>query len=198
MRYDFIVVGSGLFGATFTQKAVEAGKKCLVLERRNHIAGNVFTEEIEGIQVHKYGAHIFHTNDESIWRYVNRFARFHDYIHEPLANYHGKLYNLPFNMNTFKQIWGVTTPEEARAKIEHSRMAEYTENPQNLEQMAVNLVGREIFDILIRGYTEKQWGRRCVDLPPSIITRIPVRFTYNNNYFNDIYQGIPIGHLLLS
>ncbi|MDR1703389.1 MAG: UDP-galactopyranose mutase [Clostridiales bacterium] len=191
--YDFLIAGGGLFGSVFAQKAVEAGKKCLVLERRPHIGGNVYTEETEGIQVHKYGPHIFHTSNSGIWEYINRFAAFNNFINSPLANYKGRIFNLPFNMNTFNRMWGVTSPAEAREMIERSRSAEYTESPKNLEQMAINLVGREIYETLIKGYTEKQWGRRCEDLPPSIITRLPVRFTFDNNYFNDRYQGVPIG-----
>ena len=190
--YDLLIVGSGLFGATVAQRATEAGKRCLVLERRGHIAGNAYTENIEGIQVHVYGPHIFHTNNEKVWQYVNRFAKFNSFVNSPLANFKGKLYNLPFNMHTFNQMWGVTTPQEAQERIEQGRRAEFVENPQNLEQMAVNLVGREIFETLIRGYTEKQWGRKCSDLPASIIKRLPIRFTFNNNYYNAKYQGIPV------
>ncbi|MHC1721766.1 MAG: UDP-galactopyranose mutase [Aminipila sp.] len=190
MLYDFLIVGSGLFGATFTQKAIEAGKRCLVIERRSHIGGNVYTEEMDHIHVHRYGPHIFHTNIEYVWKYVSRFSEFNDYIHRPLANYYGQLYNLPFNMNTFNQLWGVTTPEEAQKRIKQS--TEHVENPKNLEQMAVKLVGREIFEKLIRGYTEKQWGRSCENLPASIITRLPIRYIYDNNYFNAEYQGIPV------
>ena len=190
--YDLLIVGSGLFGATVAQRAAEAGKKCLVLERRGHIAGNAYTENIEGIQLHVYGPHIFHTNNEEVWQYVNRFAKFNNFVNSPLANFKGKLYNLPFNMHTFNQMWGVTTPQEAQERIEQDRRAEFVENPQNLEQMAVNLVGREIFETLIRGYTEKQWGRKCSDLPASIIKRLPIRFTFDNNYYNAKYQGIPV------
>jgi len=193
MEYDFIIVGSGLFGATCAQRLAEAEKKCLVIERRKHIAGNAYTEEIEGIHVHVYGPHIFHTNNEEVWGYVNRFTNFNNFINSPLANYKGAVYNLPFNMNTFNQMWGVTTPQEAQERIEQDRRAEFVEDPQNLEQMAINLVGREIFETLIKGYTEKQWGRKCIDLPASIITRLPIRFTYDNNYYNSKHQGIPIG-----
>jgi UDP-galactopyranose mutase len=193
MPYDFLIAGSGLFGSVFAQKAVEAGKKCLVLERRSHVGGNVYTEEIEDIQVHMYGPHIFHTSNPEIWEYANRFAAFNNFINSPLANYKGRIFNLPFNMNTFNRMWGVTSPAEAREMIERGRRAEYTESPKNLEQMAINLVGREIYETLIKGYTEKQWGRRCDELPPSIITRLPVRFTFDNNYFNDRYQGVPVG-----
>jgi len=193
MEYDYIIVGSGLFGATCAQQLAEQGKKCLVLERRKHIAGNAYTEEIEGIYVHTYGPHIFHTNNEDVWNYINRFADFNDFINMPLANFEGKLFNLPFNMNTFNQMWGVTTAQEAMRRIEQSRQQEFVQEPENLEQMAINLVGREIFETLIKGYTEKQWGRKCADLPASIITRLPLRFTYDNNYYNSKYQGIPIG-----
>ena len=191
--YDYLIVGSGLFGSTFAERAASAGKKCLVLERRSHIGGNAYTEETAGIHVHTYGAHIFHTMEEPIWRYANRFADFIPYTHSPLANFRGKLYNLPFNMNTFYQIWGVTTPQEARECIKNDRNIRYVEEPQNLEQMAINLVGPTIFEMLVRGYTEKQWGRACSDLPADIIKRLPLRFTFDNNYFNDKYQGIPLG-----
>lgn len=190
-QYDYIIVGAGLFGAVFAHEATKQGKKCLVLEKRDHIAGNVYTEEVEGIQVHKYGAHIFHTSNEEVWTYVNQFARFNNFINSPVANYKGKLYNLPFNMNTFYQIWGVKTPAEAMAKIEAQRKASGIQDPQNLEEQAISLVGEDIYRILIKGYTEKQWGRDCKDLPASIIRRLPVRLTFDNNYFNDRYQGIP-------
>lgn len=190
--YDYVIVGSGLFGAVFTQKAIENGKKCLVIEKRKHIGGNAYTEEIEGIQVHRYGAHIFHTNDKEIWDYVNLFAEFNNYVNSPIANYNGEIFNLPFNMNTFNKMWGVITPDQAKEKIESSRV-KLTKEPQNLEEQAVSLVGYEIYEKLIKGYTEKQWGRKCKDLPASIIKRLPCRFTYDNNYFNDRYQGIPIG-----
>lgn len=192
MQYDILIVGSGLFGATVAERAVSAGKKCLILERRGHIGGNVYTEPVQGIQVHKYGAHIFHTNDDKLWKYIGQFAEFNNFINSPLANYKGKLYNLPFNMNTFYQMWGVTTPHDAQEKIEESR-GNHTKAPENLEEMAINLVGRDIYEVLIKGYTEKQWGRKCIDLPPQIITRLPLRFTFDNNYFNAKYQGIPIG-----
>lgn len=190
-QYDYIIVGAGLFGAVFAHEATKKGKKCLVLEKRDHIAGNVYTEEVEGIQVHKYGAHIFHTSNEEVWTYVNQFARFNNFINSPVANYKGKLYNLPFNMNTFYQMWGVKTPAEAMAKIEAQRKASGIQDPQNLEEQAISLVGEDIYRILIKGYTEKQWGRDCKDLPASIIRRLPVRLTFDNNYFNDRYQGIP-------
>ena len=189
-QYDYIIVGAGLFGAVFAHEATKKGKKCLVLEKRDHIAGNVYTEEVEGIQVHKYGAHIFHTSNEEVWTYINQFARFNNFINSPVANYKGKLYNLPFNMNTFYQMWGVKTPAEAIAKIEAQRKASGIQDPHNLEEQAISLVGEDIYRILIKGYTEKQWGRDCKDLPASIIRRLPVRLTFDNNYFNDRYQGI--------
>lgn len=190
-NYDYLIVGAGLFGAVFAHEAHKRGKRCLVVEKRNHIGGNVYTEEIEGIQVHKYGAHIFHTSNEEVWGYVNQFARFNNFINSPLANYKGKLYNLPFNMNTFYQMWGVKTPAEANAMIVRQREEAAITEPKNLEEQAISLVGRDVYRILIKGYTEKQWGRDCKDLPPSIIRRLPVRFTFDNNYFNDRYQGIP-------
>ena len=189
--YDYLIVGAGLFGAVFAHEAHKRGKRCLVVEKRNHIAGNVYTEEVEGIQVHKYGAHIFHTSNEHVWKYVNQFARFNHFVNSPVANYKGKLYNLPFNMNTFYQMWGVKTPAEAQAKIAEQRKVAGIIEPKNLEEQAISLVGEDIYRILIKGYTEKQWGRDCKDLPPSIIRRLPVRFTFDNNYFNDCYQGIP-------
>ena len=191
--YDFIIVGAGLFGAVFAREAKKAGKKCLVIEKRKHIAGNIYTREIEGIQVHEYGAHIFHTSNKAIWEYVNQFAEFNRYTNAPVANYKGRMYNLPFNMNTFHQLWGVTTPEEAKAKIEAQKLEYAVENPQNLEEQALNLVGRDVYETLVKGYTEKQWGRRATELPAFIIKRLPVRFIYDNNYFDDAYQGIPIG-----
>ena len=190
-RYDYLIVGSGLFGAVYAQCAFELGKRCLVLERRPNIGGNVYTEDVEGIQIHRYGAHVFHTGKKMIWDYVNRFATFNHYINSPIANYKGEIYNLPFNMNTFHQMWGVVTPEEARLEIERQRRAHYTETPKNLEETAINLVGKDIYHKLIKEYTEKQWGRRCSELPPFIIHRLPVRFRYDNNYFDDAYQGIP-------
>lgn len=191
--YDYLVVGAGLFGAVFTQKAIENGKKVLVIDKRENVGGNIFTEEIEGINVHKYGAHIFHTSFEDVWEYVNRFAEFNDFINSPKANFKGEIYSMPFNMNTFNELWGVTTAEEARKKIDDSVRREYKENPKNLEEQAINLVGREVYEKLVKGYTEKQWGRDCKDLPAFIIKRLPLRFVYDNNYFNDKYQGIAIG-----
>lgn len=192
-KYDFLIVGSGLYGAIFAHEAKRHGKTCLVMDKRSHVAGNVYTEELEGIQVHKYGAHIFHTNNKEVWQYVNRFAEFNRYTNSPVANYRGEIYNLPFNMNTFNKMWGVVTPNEAMKKIEEQQAASYVENPKNLEEQAINLVGQDIYEKLIRGYTEKQWGRPCSELPAFIIRRLPVRFTYDNNYFNAAYQGIPIG-----
>lgn len=190
-HYDYLIVGAGLFGAVFAHEATKRGKRCLVVEKRSHIGGNVFTEEVEGIQVHKYGAHIFHTSNEEVWQYVCQFARFNNFINSPVANYKGKLYNLPFNMNTFYQMWGVKTPAEAAAKIDEQRKAAGIVEPANLEEQAISLVGEDIYRILIKGYTEKQWGRDCRDLPASIIRRLPVRFTFDNNYFRDRFQGIP-------
>ncbi len=186
-----MIVGAGLFGAVFAHEATKRGKRCLVVEKRGHIAGNVYTEEVEGIQVHKYGAHIFHTSNEEVWQYVHRFASFNHFINSPVANYKGRLYNLPFNMNTFYQMWGVKTPTEAAQKIEAQRKTAGITEPKNLEEQAISLVGEDIYRILIKGYTEKQWGRDCRDLPASIIRRLPVRFTFDNNYFRDRFQGIP-------
>ena len=204
-NFDFLIVGSGLFGATFAHQATKQGKRCLVIDKRPHLGGNVYCENVEGINVHKYGAHIFHTNNKEVWDFVNSIVPFNRYTNCPVANYHGKLYNLPFNMNTFCQMWGVTTPEEAKAKIEEQK-AEASEKlrvkseklgipcePQNLEEQALCLVGKDIFEKLIKEYTEKQWGRKCSELPAFIIKRLPVRFVFDNNYFNDKYQGIPIG-----
>ena len=193
-KYDYLIVGSGLFGSVFAYEMNKKGKKCLVLEKREHIAGNIYTEEKEGIQVHKYGAHIFHTSNKYIWEYVNRFVEFNHYRNSPMALYKGKLYNLPFNMNTFYQLWGVKTPQEARNKIEEQR-AEYKhiKEPNNLEEQALTLVGKDVYEKLIKGYTEKQWGRLATEIPAFIIRRLPFRFTFDNNYFNDTYQGIPIG-----
>ena len=191
--YDFLIVGAGLFGAVFAREAVRSHKKVLVIEKRDHIGGNVYTEEIEGIQVHAYGAHIFHTNDAAVWDYVSRFAEFNRFVNAPLANYKGELFSLPFNMYTFHQMWGVITPAEARARIEAERAAAGITEPKNLEEQALSLVGRDIYEKLIRGYTEKQWGRPCRELPAFIIRRLPVRFTFDNNYFNARWQGIPVG-----
>ena len=189
--YDYLIVGAGLYGAVFAHEATAAGKKCLVIDKRDHIAGNIYTEDIEGIAVHRYGAHIFHTNNKEVWDYVNRFAVFNRYTNSPVANYKGELYNMPFNMNTFNKMWGVITPAEAQAKIEAQRAEHFTEHPRNLEEQAINLVGIDIYEKLIKGYTEKQWGRPCTALPAFIIKRLPVRFTFDNNYFNALYQGIP-------
>ena len=192
-KYDYLIVGSGLFGAVVAQRAHEQGKKVLILEKRPHIAGNVYTEEIEGINVHKYGAHIFHTNNKEVWEYVNRFAEFNRFTNSPVANYKNELYSLPFNMYTFNKMWGVVTPEEAAAKIEEQKEAAGIKEPRNLEEQAISLVGTDIYEKLVKGYTEKQWGRPCTELPAFIIKRLPVRFTFDNNYFNALYQGIPIG-----
>ena len=191
--YDYLIVGAGLYGAVFAYEATKRGKRCLVIDKRSHIGGNIYTEEIEGIQVHRYGAHIFHTNQEAIWRYVNQFATFNRYTNSPIANYKGEIYNLPFNMNTFHQLWGVITPEQAQKVIAKQREAAGIEEPTNLEEQAISLVGSDIYEKLVKGYTEKQWGRSARELPSFIIKRLPVRFTYDNNYFNDRYQGIPIG-----
>lgn len=191
--YDVLIVGAGLYGATVAQRLREKGKRVLVLEKRPHVGGNVYTEEIEGIQVHKFGAHIFHTNDKRVWDYVNRFAEFNRYTNAPVANYHGELYSLPFNMYTFNRMWGVVTPREAEAKIAEQRAAAGISEPKNLEEQAISLVGTDIYEKLVKGYTEKQWGRPCSELPAFIIRRLPVRFTFDNNYFNARFQGIPIG-----
>lgn len=193
MKYDYLIVGAGLFGAVFAREATDAGKKCLVIDKRNHVAGNVYCEKVEGINVHRYGAHIFHTNDDEVWEYANRFASFNGFINSPIAVYKGERYNLPFNMNTFHQLWGVTTAEEAKAKIAEQIAELDIGEPQNLEEQALKLVGKDVFEKLVKGYTEKQWGRRCKDLPAFIIKRLPLRFEYDNNYFNAKYQGIPIG-----
>lgn len=192
-KYDYLIVGAGLWGSVFAYEAGKRGKKCLVIDRRNHIGGNVYCENVEGINVHKYGAHIFHTNDKEIWDYVNSFVEFNRYTNSPVANFNGELYNLPFNMNTFYQLWKVKTPDEARRKIEEQVQAEGIKEPSNLEEQAISLVGTDIYFKLIKGYTEKQWGRKATELPAFIIKRLPVRFTFDNNYFNDKYQGIPIG-----
>lgn len=197
MKYDYLIVGSGLFGATFAHLATKQGKKCLVIDKRTHLGGNVYCENIEGINVHKYGAHIFHTNNKEVWDFVNSIVEFNRYTNSPVANYKGKLYNLPFNMNTFHQMWGVRTPEEAKAKIAEQKAEALTalkgRDPQNLEEQALTLVGKDIFYTLIKEYTEKQWGRKCTELPAFIIKRLPLRFVFDNNYFNDRFQGIPIG-----
>ena len=193
MKYDYLIVGAGLFGAVFAQQAKADGKSVLIIEKRDHIAGNAYTEDIEGIKVHKYGAHIFHTNDKEVWDYVNGFASFNRYTNSPVANYKGELYSLPFNMYTFNKMWGVVTPEEAEKKIEEQREEAGIKEPRNLEEQAISLVGKDIYEKLIKGYTEKQWGRPCTELPSFIIKRLPVRFTFDNNYFNALYQGIPVG-----
>ena len=192
-QYDYLIVGAGLFGAVFAQEARRAGKRCLVIDRRSHIAGNIYTEQVEGINVHRYGAHIFHTNSKEVWDYVGRFATFNRYTNSPIANYHGEIYNMPFNMNTFNRMWGVVTPAEAKAEIERQRAAAGIAEPKNLEEQAISLVGTDIYEKLVKGYTSKQWGRPCDQLPAFIIKRLPVRFTYDNNYFNALYQGIPNG-----
>ena len=192
IKYDYLIVGAGLFGAVFAHEATQAGKKCLVIDKRPHTGGNIFCENKDGINIHRYGAHIFHTSNEMAWRYVNQFARFNNYINSPVANFHGEMYNMPFNMNTFSRMWGISTPDEAK-KIIDSQRSEITGEPQNLEEQAISLVGRDVYEKLVKGYTEKQWGRDCKDLPAFIIRRLPVRFTYDNNYFNDRYQGIPEG-----
>lgn len=199
-EYDYLIVGAGLYGSTFAHLARQKGKRCLVIDKRPHLGGNIYCEEVEGIHVHKYGAHIFHTDNKTVWDFVNAIVPFNRYTNSPIANYKGKRYNLPFNMNTFYQMWGVTTPEEARKKIEEQKadavaamQAAGVSEPRNLEEQALMLIGRDIYEALIKGYTEKQWGRKCTDLPAFIIKRLPVRFVYDNNYFNDRYQGIPIG-----
>ena len=192
-RYDYLIVGAGITGATIARLLHDQGKKVLVIDKRKHIAGNCYTSQYEGIHVHRYGAHIFHTNSEAVWRFVNRFAKFNNFINSPMANYEGELYSLPFSMYTFNKMWGVTTPIEAMKKIKEQRESAEIETPTNLEEQAISLVGIDIYEKLIKGYTEKQWGRDCKDLPPSIIKRLPVRFTFDNNYFNAMYQGIPIG-----
>ncbi len=193
MKYDYLIIGSGLFGSVFAYEMNKIGKKCLVIEKRNHVGGNIYTESIENINVHKYGAHIFHTSDTQIWEYINQFTEFNRFTNSPIANYKGNLYNLPFNMNTFYQIWNVKTPSEAKAKIEEEKKSANIITPKNLEEQAITLVGKTIYEILIKGYTEKQWGKPCTQLPSFIIKRLPVRLTFDNNYFNDLYQGIPMG-----
>lgn len=192
-RYDYLIVGAGLYGAVFARELTQRGKSCLVIDRRNHIAGNIYTEKMAGINVHKYGAHIFHTSDREVWEYVNHFAEFNNYVNSPLAVYRDELYNLPFNMNTFSKMWGIRTPKEARQMIERQVAELGITEPQNLEEQALSLVGTDVYTKLIKGYTEKQWGRDCRELPAFIIRRLPCRFTYDNNYFNDRWQGIPIG-----
>lgn len=193
MKYDYLVVGAGLYGAVFARVAKDCGKKVLVIDRRPHIAGNVYTEKLEGINVHKYGAHIFHTNNKRVWDFVNNFAQFNRFTNSPVANYKGELYSLPFNMYTFNKMWGVVTPEEAQNKIAEQKAEFKIEEPQNLEEQAISLIGADIYEKLVKGYTEKQWGRPCKELPAFIIKRLPVRFTFDNNYFNALYQGIPVG-----
>jgi UDP-galactopyranose mutase len=192
-KYDYLIVGAGLYGSVFAHEMNKQGKKCLVIDKRSHLGGNVYCVNIEGINVHKYGAHIFHTNDKKIWEYVNSFVEFNRYTNSPLANYKNELFNLPFSMNTFYQLWGVKTPEEAKLKIKEQVDNSGIKNPKNLEEQAISLVGTDIYEKLIKGYTEKQWGRKCTELPAFIIKRLPVRFTFDNNYFNDKYQGIPVG-----
>lgn len=193
-KYDYLVVGAGLFGATFAYEAAQRGKKVKVIEKRNHLAGNIYTHEVDGIQVHQYGAHIFHTSNKQVWEYIQKFAEFNRYTNSPVANYNGEMYNLPFNMNTFNKLWGVKTPAEAAAKIEEQKKAaNLSGEPSNLEEQAISLIGTDIYEKLIKGYTEKQWGKKATELPAFIIRRLPVRLTYDNNYFNDTYQGIPIG-----
>ena len=192
-KYDYLIVGAGLFGATFAYEAAKRGKRVKVIEKRDHIAGNIYTKEVDGIQVHQYGAHIFHTSNKEIWNYINQFAEFNRYTNSPVANYKGQMYNLPFNMNTFHEMWGVRTPQEALDKINEQRQEMAGKKPQNLEEQAISLIGRDIYEKLIKGYTEKQWGQKATELPAFIIRRLPVRLTYDNNYFNDSYQGIPIG-----
>lgn len=192
-KYDYLIVGTGLFGAVFAHEAVKKGKSCLVIDKRDHIGGNIYTEEIEGINVHKYGAHIFHTSDNEVWDYVNEFTEFNQYINSPVAVYKDELYNLPFNMNTFSRMWNIKTPDEAKRIIEEQKKELNIKEPQNLEEQALSLVGTDVYEKLIKGYTEKQWGRDCRELPAFIIKRLPLRFTYDNNYFSDRFQGIPIG-----
>lgn len=191
--YDYLIVGAGLFGSIFAHEANKRGKKCLVIDKRSHVGGNIYTKEVEGIQVHMYGAHIFHTSNREVWDYVNQFAEFNRYTNSPVARYKSELYNMPFNMNTFNKMWGVVTPSEAREKIQQQIKEAGITEPKNLEEQAISLVGRDIYERLVKGYTEKQWGRRATELPSFIIKRLPVRFTYDNNYFNDKYQGIPVG-----
>lgn len=191
--YNYLIVGAGLFGSIFAHEATKKGKTCLVIDKRNHIGGNIYTEEVEGIQVHKYGAHIFHTSNKKVWDYINQFAEFNRYTNSPVAYYKGEIFNMPFNMNTFNKIWGVITPDQAKKKIAEQIAESGITDPQNLEEQAISLVGNDIYEKLVKGYTQKQWGKSCTELPSFIIKRLPVRFTYNNNYFNDLYQGIPVG-----
>ena len=193
MKYDYLIVGSGLFGSIFAYEANKKGKKCLVIDKRNHIGGNIYTKEVEGINVHEYGAHIFHTSNKEVWDYIQQFAEFNRYTNCPVAYYKGQIFNMPFNMNTFNKMWGVVTPQEAKDKIAEQIKEAGIVNPKNLEEQAISMVGKDIYEILIKGYTGKQWGRPCTELPTFIIKRLPVRFTYDNNYFNDNYQGIPVG-----
>lgn len=193
MKYDYLIVGAGPFGAVFAHEAKKRGKRVLVIDKRSHTGGNMYCEKVEGINVHKYGAHIFHTSNKEVWDYVNQFCTFNNYVNSPIANYKGEIYNLPFNMNTFNKLWGVVTPQEAKEKIENQVKESNITEPKNLEEQAISLVGKDIYEKLIKGYTEKQWGRRCTELPAFIIKRLPVRYTYDNNYFNDKYQGIPEG-----
>ena len=193
MKYDYLVVGAGLYGAVFAHEAKKAGKTCLVIDKRDHIAGNVYCENVDGIHVHRYGAHIFHTSNKEVWDYINQFAEFNNYVNSPMAIYKDEIYNLPFNMNTFSKMWGVKTPAEAKAKIDEQRAELHIEEPKNLEEQALSLAGRDVYEKLIKEYTEKQWGRPCTELPAFIIRRLPFRFMYDNNYFNDRYQGIPMG-----
>lgn len=193
MKYDYLIVGSGLYGAVFAREATDAGKKVLVIDKRSHVGGNVYTQKVEGVNVHKYGAHIFHTNNRKVWEYISRFAKFNNYVNSPVANYKGELYSLPFNMYTFNKMWGVNTPDEALKEINRQREVSGIKEPKNLEEQAITLVGKDIFEKLVKGYTEKQWGRDCKDLPAFIIKRLPIRLTFDNNYFNALYQGIPVG-----
>lgn len=192
-KYDYLIVGAGLYGAVFAHEATVRGKKCIVIDRRDHIGGNIYSENIHGINVHKYGAHIFHTSNKAVWQYINQFAEFNNYINSPMAIYGDEIYNMPFNMNTFSKMWGIKTPAEAKAKIAEQIAELDITTPQNLEEQALSLAGRDVYEKLVKGYTEKQWGRECRDLPAFIIKRLPLRFTYDNNYFNDRYQGIPVG-----
>ncbi len=192
-KYDYLIVGAGLYGSIFAYEMNKKGKKCLVIDKRNHIGGNIYCENIEGINVHEYGAHIFHTSNKEVWEYINQFCEFNNYINSPIASYKGEIYNLPFNMNTFNKLWGIVTPKEAKIKIEEQKKEFSITEPKNLEEQAISLIGKDIYEKLIKGYTEKQWGRKATELPAFIIKRLPVRFTYDNNYFNDRYQGIPIG-----